>query len=501
MFGPDFYPTPEDVIIKMLQGYDVSGKTILEPSAGKGNIVDYLKREGAEVIACENNTDLLKILTGKCKILRGDFLKVTKEEISHINAIVMNPPFSTDKKHILHAWEIAPDGCTIIALCNNSQFKYTHSDDLGNVIESYGSRIVLQNSFSQAERKTNVEVALIKLQKPAADYETEFNGFFMEEEPTGNGAAGIMGYDAIQDLVSRYVTSVKIFDEQMETARRLNDLTEEYFYIRQERDKPAICLEITAKGLPIKRIEFKKEMQRAGWNWIFEKMNLKKYATRGMKEDINKFIEQQHHIPFTMKNIYQMLNIIVGTQGQQIDKAILEVFDKVTMHYDDNRHHVEGWKTNSHYLLGMKFIFPYMVDSYNWSWNKYKIGPSSSSNYEMIEDLQRAICYITGKNYDKLKSLYSFLRENEIPYGKWATWNYFEIRGYKKGTMHFKFKDEEVWAMFNARVAKLKGYPLFEHVVKKGKPVVEEDNTDESEMEVKPVLQLQAAFEEEQDNF
>ena len=34
------------------------------------------------------------------------------------------------------------------------------------------------------------------------------------------------------------------------------------------------------------------------------------------------------------------------------------------------------------------------------------------------------------------------------------------IRGYKKGTMHFKFKDERVWQMFNTEVARIKGWPL-----------------------------------------
>ena len=28
--------------------------------------------------------------------------------------------------------------------------------------------------------------------------------------------------------------------------------------------------------------------------------------------------------------------------------------------------------------------------------------------------------------------------------------------------MHYEFKNEDVWARFNQRVAKLKGYPLFE---------------------------------------
>ena len=48
IFNRDFYPTPIDVIEKMLIGVDISGKIILEPSAGSGNIVDYLNSRGAK---------------------------------------------------------------------------------------------------------------------------------------------------------------------------------------------------------------------------------------------------------------------------------------------------------------------------------------------------------------------------------------------------------------------------------------------------------------------
>lgn len=109
MFNKDFYPTPSDVIERMLMGVDIEDKVILEPSAGKGNIVDYLNANGArEVLACEKDADLAMIVRNKCRLLAMDFLSVQSPDVSHINLIVMNPPFSAEEKHILHAWEIAP---------------------------------------------------------------------------------------------------------------------------------------------------------------------------------------------------------------------------------------------------------------------------------------------------------------------------------------------------------------------------------------------------------
>lgn len=44
MFNKDFYPTPDDLIRKMLVNikHISNMNKILEPSAGKGNILDYI---------------------------------------------------------------------------------------------------------------------------------------------------------------------------------------------------------------------------------------------------------------------------------------------------------------------------------------------------------------------------------------------------------------------------------------------------------------------------
>lgn len=458
MFNPDFYPTPEDVIFQMLDGIEIEDKIILEPSAGKGNIIDYLTLYGAkEVLFCESNEDLAHISSQKARFLESDFLNLDSSRISHIDLIVMNPPFSADEKHILHAFSIAPAGCKIISLCNAQTIKNTYTNarkELKNNIDLYGNFQNLGNCFENSERETGVEIGLVILQKPGASYSTEFEGFFLdeEEEPDGDG---IMSYNFVRDLVNRYVASIKIFDRQLEEAEKMNQLTSGYFSVK-------MGMNVTNNQKPIQRADFKKEMQKSGWKFIFAKMNMQKYATKGMRDDINKFVEEKTEIPFTMRNIYVMLANVVQTQEQTMDKAILEVFDKVTEHYHDNRFNVEGWKTNSHYLLNQRFIFPSMVDQDKWSWNENFAHPSSYGNFERIEDLIKAICFITGDNYDEKETLNRFMRDHKMPYGVWVDWDYFRVKGHKKGTIHFEFKDRELWGRFNQRVAKLKGYPLFE---------------------------------------
>lgn len=502
MFHKDFFPTPIEVIETMLHGETINGKIILEPHAGKGNIVDYLNNHWAsKVLACEINKDLQQILKGKCTLIAEDFLALQAHHISHVDMIIMNPPFSNIEKHILHAWEIAPEGCRIITLSDFITVDNPHTKDrakIQQIIEENGNWEDLGECFKTSERKTNVKVALIKLAKPHANsqsnYNKEFEGFFMEQDQPEAQENGIMPYNVVRDMVNRYVEAVKLFDKQLELAQQMNEITGQFF--SQE-----LAMEITEDGKPKTRNDFKKQLQKSGWNFIFEKMNMQKYATRGLKQDINTFVETQEKIPFTMKNIYHMIQIVVGTQEQRMDKALLEVFEKLTQHYDENRYNVEGWKTNSHYLINQKFIMPYMCPQSKWSTSN-KIDSGRSSSFELIEDLLKALCYINGDNYDKYCGLDRFLtytykiyindkyetitydmstvnaykkeayeegksfRVEEITpqYGQLFDWSYFTIRAYKKGTMHFKFKDEDVWARFNQRIAKLKGYPLFEHV-------------------------------------
>ncbi len=469
MFSPDFYPTPPEVIAHMIGTNDIYGKTILEPSAGKGDLVDALKAQGATVLCCEMHPELAEIAASKATFLAYDFLGLRSEQISHIHAIYMNPPFSNADKHILHAWEIAPDGCHIVALCNANTLDRDHTQgrrQLTALLRNYGTRISLGNCFAQAERTTDVQVALINLYKPASA--DNFDGYFSDEAddelPEGNG---LLPYNAVREVVQRYVNALRLYDQVIDNAVSMNSLVGEFgiekltFTCREgEKDRS--------------REEFRRGLQNKAWEWIFRKMDMEKFVTKRLRDDINRFVEHQTKVPFTMRNIYKMMQLIAGTHSQRMDKALIDVFDRLTQYHHDNRYNVEGWKTNSHYLMGEKFILPYMVAPAYHGGMTLSI---SSHNTDLVEDLVKALCYITGRNYTHIGRLNAYLHE-ELPlapnestrryrvfeYGKWYEWGFFRIKGFKKGTMHFQFLDLDVWALFNQHIARIKGYPLPESV-------------------------------------
>lgn len=211
----------------------------------------------------------------------------------------------------------------------------------------------------------------------------------------------------------------------------------------------------------ISRDVFKKQLQKESWNFILGKLDMDRYATSGVREQINKFVEQQVHVPFTMRNVYRMLNLIVQTHGQRMNRALEEAFDLICSFSSENSTAGEKWKTNSNYMINKKFIVPGICDN-DQRWPKPYVGISSRYNVENMNDVDSALSYLTGsptKSYDD-KLGYSFFDRNHLPWGTWGTWGFFRVKGFKKGTMHFEFLDDKVWQEFNRRVAEIKGWQL-----------------------------------------
>src|SRR5699024_214667 len=120
-------------------------------------------------------------------------------------------------------------------------------------------------------------------------------------------------------------------------------------------------------------------------------------------------------------NVYRMLEIIVGTQDNIMEQALEEAFDKITKHYDQNRYQVEGWKTNSHYLINRKFILPHIVEpAFSGSGLTFRYGYNGHDN--KLTDLNKALCYLTGKqnNLGQISDLER--RHGTIERGRWYDW-------------------------------------------------------------------------------
>lgn len=468
MFNRDFYPTPDAVIAEMLSYIKLNeDSVILDPSAGKGNILDYIKKKCVhkDMYAIEINSELRSLLNGKgYHVIANDFLQVNAQQITGVNKIVMNPPFSLDVKHILHAYEIAPQGCEIVALLNSNSLSNTYSKErvkLKNLInEVGGSRVTLGKVFDTAERRTDVEVDLIHIRKTKGyDDSFDYSGFFLDNEEDAPQGYGILSYNEVRAIVNNYVSTLQSFDRMQKELDNINKRLQ--LVLETSYDKLTLTFGYE-KNFTTKD-KFIKELQRESWNAIFTKLNVRKYLTTQVQERMDKFIEMQHDVPFTERNVYHMLNILYQTRNENMQLALVEAVDNFTRHTHDNRYHVEGWKTNAGHMLNKRFIVENGIrDSYS---NYYRIDIWNRQG-KMIEDLIRILCVVTGVEFDSITPINQWVT-NEHDTGIWYPIKnkdgeniFMDFRFYKKRSVHFRFTDLKAWEDLNRMYAKIKGQKL-----------------------------------------
>ena len=187
----DFYPTPESLLDKITAGLEwPKVKYVLEPSAGRGNICEYVKRICAaykygyyrtplemDIDCIEIEPELRSILKDKgFRVVHDDFL--TYHTYKHYDLILMNPPFSVGARHLLKAIEIQQtSGGGIICLLNAETLRNPYSNerkDLLQKLEHYGAEITYhEKAFIDAERPTDIEVACVKVIIPEPERNTK----------------------------------------------------------------------------------------------------------------------------------------------------------------------------------------------------------------------------------------------------------------------------------------------------------------------------------------
>jgi hypothetical protein len=462
MFDKNFFPTPEEVIKKMLEPYynessfeyETSGKLILEPSAGKGDILEELcKYRTKENVYCiEKNPDLQKILTGKgYKLIADDFLEFECEH--DFNLIVMNPPFDEGDKHLLKAWEIMNNG-DIVCLLNAETIRNPYNKTrqlLATIIKDNGGSVEeLGNCFSTAERKTDVEVVLVRLTKKAErkafDFGTmESENLEFDEDLGSEIATG----DTIGNIVLHYEEAKKDFKEALQKMDKMNQsmkfLTGEYGM--------DVYKEMDSYGSPHNKYHsFLDNVKVQIWNNIIKQLNIEKYMTSKVREDFDRKVREMGNMAINEANIKNVVMAVIQNSGNILEDGIVEVFDIFTKYYKENRVHVEGWKTNDSWKVNRKIILPYVIkaESYN---SHYRAEYSAK-----FSDIEKCLCYISGIQYDHITHLNTWIEQVAIGDSSWHNSRFFEFRCYKKGTIHLKFKDEWLWKEFNMRATKGKNW-------------------------------------------
>jgi len=167
-----YFPTPSDIVGRMIDEADIEENSlILEPSAGKGDIVDTIIEAfpSASVDVVEINSRLRDILEAKGhNIIEHDFLDV--EAVEKYDRIIMNPPFedSQDIFQVLKAYKHLKIGGRIVAIMGEGAFFRTDKRSVAfrEWLDERGwSEQLEDGSFKASDRPTGVNTRLVVIDK------------------------------------------------------------------------------------------------------------------------------------------------------------------------------------------------------------------------------------------------------------------------------------------------------------------------------------------------
>lgn len=190
---PGFFPTPVSLVKKLIEQTGVSpGDTVLEPSAGKGDIIDELKSQlgnRVSVDAIEINHSLREILTEKgYKLIGLDFLETPPTP--KYDCVLMNPPFENGKDidHFFHALKFLAPGASIGAIMGEGSFsrsgkKEIHFREWREQNKDVWVSEPYENAFKDAFNQTGVRVRMVVWHSPAAPAKQKKNPENTPNEP------------------------------------------------------------------------------------------------------------------------------------------------------------------------------------------------------------------------------------------------------------------------------------------------------------------------------
>lgn len=472
MFNSTFYPSTDEVIDLMVKPmiHTLGSSTwgggryrdtylrgvgkILEPSIGKCNIADRLVDkygvEKKDILCCEIEDELAMIATGKgYRLIERDFLSLA--DPYHVDTVIMNPPFINAAEHILKAWEVlGGTGGRIISQINAENIRSPHTFDqekLVDLISKHGSVEFIGRPYLRAERPTDVEVAIVRLEKPKARESMNFGGSFDYDQEQNNTARTFEDYtpasaDAISRIVAQYNACRQAILDREALGQRFA------FYGKGIKDVPLIIKEIDVNS----HIDSLKEKF---WRHIFDKTKIADVTTSKVKEEFNKFIATTCNMAFSEANVIHILRLLVANSQGTMQECVSQVFDRMISYDKDNKIHNEGWLTNSGYRVNRKVILPIRAKTYysnDWStwWE--------TDQKNIADDIDKAMCFVAGKQFTQIKSIHDTCTntcggtDSRTNPGV-MTSEFFNVRIYKKGTIHITFRDDDTWERFNIMAA------------------------------------------------
>lgn len=170
------FETPVDLADRLVRALGhIEGQICLEPSAGRGRIVQALAmRDPARVIAVEideDNAQALRDQNQAHQIIVGDLLAQDLNGL-RVDAVVMNPPFTgnQDIRHVRHAFTLLRDGGVLAAIVGEHSFSGQEREcvEWRDWLTEVEAEVEIIPAGAFKESGTSIQTRMVVLWKTAA---------------------------------------------------------------------------------------------------------------------------------------------------------------------------------------------------------------------------------------------------------------------------------------------------------------------------------------------
>lgn len=219
---PGYFPTPTALASEVISKAEIEpGMRVLEPSAGKGSLIDEIYRqvgkEGIQVEAIEPVYSLRSILEAKGHTLVGHDIMEHTDEVGY-DRIVMNPPFENgqDIDHVQKSYDLLKPGGRLVAIMGEGAFgrgdrKATEFREWLSENEGIDEKNP-DGSFLTSDRSTGVSTRTVVLDKPGGTLSLQpVKAEPVVEDPLAGAAKGPVADElrALMDLNRAQISAYK----------------------------------------------------------------------------------------------------------------------------------------------------------------------------------------------------------------------------------------------------------------------------------------------------
>jgi len=477
----NFFPSPQHIIRKMTDHIDFRRiRTVLEPSAGKGDVALFVadkikyaqslyKQEikDFDIDTVELDENLQHILRGKnFRVIHDDFL--TLETYKEYDLIIMNPPFDQGEKHLLKAISMQKNGGQIVCLLNaetiNNPYSVTRQDLLTKLEDLNAKIDFIDDAFIDAERKTNVQIALIKIDiKKNAQDSILIDHLKQEEqshyENSSRNTNDIVNGDFVRGIVQQYnieaKAGIKLIGEfESMKPLMLSSFKEGYGCSSILTLSISDSNRYSEKSGNSLKNDYIQKLRMKYWYALFTSEQFTNLLTSNLREQYMNKVNELKNFDFSYYNIKQIQLDMNKSLIKNVEQTILDLFEEFSHKHSwyaetsRNIHYYNGWKTNQSWKINKKIIIPLKgYRDIGYSWESYD--PTQWDTLKKIEDIEKVLNYldcgltkeVKAKEVLEFAKYYDETKDIEL--------KYFNLTFYKKGTCHITFTNEDVLKKFN----------------------------------------------------